>query len=130
MIEEGIVAYLTTYPALVALQSTRLYPVTLPQSPTLPCMKFQRVSGPLEYTHSGQSAWAEARFQFDCWGDTPLIAKQLAQSLKSALSGFKGTLGMIDIYAAFIENDVDDFDEETGVFRQIVDVMFEYKEAG
>lgn len=129
MIEEGLIAYLTTHPLLVVMQETRVYPDRLPQAPTLPATVFFSVSDPSEYSHSGTSAWKQQRFQFDCWADNPLDAIRLKNTLRDALSGYRGMMGNTEIYAAFAENSRTFDDDETGLFRRILEINFEYREA-
>jgi hypothetical protein len=128
MIEEGIIAYLTTYNPLVAMQSTRIYPDRLPQTPTLPATVFLSISDPEEYNQSGPSEWKEQRFQFDCWADNPLDAIKLKNTLRDAVSGFKGMMGTTEVYAAFADNGRTMDDDETGLYRRILEVLFQYKE--
>ena len=128
MIEEGIVSYLTTYAPLVALQAERVYPDRLPQDPTVPATVFLSLSDPDDYSHSGATGYKEQRFQFDCWGTDPLAAIRLKNTLKRALRGYKGMMGNTEVYATFIEGGRAFDDDETGLFRRIVEVLFQYKE--
>jgi hypothetical protein len=129
MIETDIINYLVTHAPLVALQGTRVYPDRLPQDPTLPATVFLSISDPSNYSHSGASAWHEQRFQFDCWGNTPTDAIRLKNTLRQALSGYKGMMGNTEIYATFAENARPLNDDETGLFRRVLEIAFQYKEA-
>lgn len=128
MIEEGIVEYLTTYSPLVALQALRVWPDMLPQSPILPATVFLSISDPSAYSHTGETM-KEQRFQFDCWATTPLEAIRLKNTIRQAFRGFKGMLGSTEVYAAFPENSRPLDDDETGLYRRIIEVLFQYKEA-
>lgn len=46
---------------------TRVYPVKLPQNPTLPAMSIQRVSGVRYQSLRGRASLARPRYQFDIW---------------------------------------------------------------
>lgn len=129
IIEQGLTVFLTTYPPLMDLQGTRLYPDNLPQSPTLPATVYQRISGVVDYSQSGQSEPQNARFQFTCWAVDPLAAKLLARVLKTAVSGYRGLMGTVEIQEAFVENETGGQEPDTGLYREIVDVIFGFKEA-
>ncbi|MBI5964936.1 MAG: hypothetical protein HY863_15765 [Chloroflexi bacterium] len=129
MIETSIVTYLTTHAPLVAMQETRVWPDRLPQDPTVPATVFFSVSDPTDYSHSGPSAWKEQRFQFDCWANNPLEAIELKNRTRRAFSGYKGMMGTTEIYAAFVENARTMDDDETGLYRRVLEVLFQYKEA-
>lgn len=129
MIEQGIVIFVRTHAPLVALQGTRIYPDALPQEPTLPATVFFSISDPSDYSHGGQSSWKEQRFQFESWAKDPLAAITLKNALRSALGGFKGMMGATEVYAAFVENGRTLDDDETGVYRRVLEIVFQYKEA-
>lgn len=126
MIEQDLVTFLTTRPALTAIQDTRVYPDRLPQSPPLPAMVFFSISDPASYTHDGETL-KEERFQFDCWAKDPLTAIRQKNELRNACSGFKGMMGDTYIEAAFFENSRTLDDDETGLYRRIAEIVFHYK---
>ena len=128
MIEAGLVTYLSEYAPLTALIGTRLYPDRLPQSPTLPAVVYFSVSDPGSYSHDGETDWREEIFQFDCWGVTPLEAISVKNALRGALSGYKGMMGSVTVEAAFVQGGRTMDDDETGLFRRILEVVFQYKE--
>lgn len=128
MLSEGIRTYLVSYSQLAALIGARFYPMVLPQTPTLPAMVWARISGPREYSHSGDSQLAFSRYQFTSWSADLAEARQVAQALISAMSGYSGPMGNEIVYAAFVENDIDDYDQETGLYSVIVDVTMWAKE--
>lgn len=128
MIEEGITAYLKTYTPLVVIQGTRVWPDILPETPELPATTFISISDPSSYTHTGE-AMKEQRFQFDCWAKDPLTAIRLKNTIRQAFSGFRGMMGSTEVYAAFPENSRPMDDDETGLYRRIIEVLFHYKEA-
>lgn len=129
MIEQGIVTFVRAHTPLTALQGTRIYPDSLPQEPTLPATVFFSISDPSSYSHDGQSSWKEQRFQFEAWAKDPLAAITLKNTLRSAFGGFKGMMGATEVYAAFVENGRTLDDDETGVYRRVLEIVFQYKEA-
>lgn len=128
-VEEGLYAYLAAHAGLSALIGTRLYPVTLPQTPTLPAVIYQRVSGPEVYSHQGFSNLVTPRFQFDCRGLTYASAKAVAAQVKAALRGYKGLMGTVSVNGARIENDLDASDPELGHYSVLIDAVIPHTEA-
>lgn len=120
--------YLQTISALTTLVSTRMYPLRLPQKPTLPALVIQKIARPRVYSHSGDSNLANPTYQISCWAETHEGAVALEVQLETALTGFSGTMGAETVYAAFIANVLDDFEPDTALYRQIVDVEFWHKD--
>jgi hypothetical protein len=95
-VDEGLIAYLQNYAALVALVSTRVYLMTIPQAATLPCMTVTRISTPRTLTHdsAGTSGLlAHPRFQFNAYATTYASAKAITDVLRAALNGKTGSIG-------------------------------------
>jgi hypothetical protein len=121
VLEEGLYTYLTTYAGLVSLISTRVYIQAMPQGVTLPCMTFQRVSTPRSHTHDTGGAGndlASPRFQFDAWATTQKSAKAIADQIRAALNGKKGTIATgVSINAALVNDEVPSYESDTKLFR-------------
>lgn len=128
IIEEAIVAYLTTYSGLSALISTRLYPLRLPENPTYPAVTYQRISGPRVQSHSGPSGLAFPRFQFDCYGTSYLGSKAVEKQVRAALEGYKGTMGMVNVSSALSQDDRDFYDPNTRIWRVSIDFIIGHEE--
>ncbi len=120
--------YLQTIAGLTNLVSTRMYPVRLPQKPTMPALVIQKIARVREYSHSGDSNLANPTYQFDCFAVTHEGAVALQVQVEAALSAFSGTMGSETVYSAFIANVLDNFETETALYRQIVDVEFQHKD--
>lgn len=120
-VDEGLIAYLQGFAGLVALISTRVYLMRIPQTATLPCLTVTRVSTPRELCHdtSGSTgALAHPRFQFDAWATTYASAKAINDQVRAALNGHTGTTGTgITIRAALVADEVPSFDPETKLYR-------------
>ena len=110
-IEEGIYGRLTTHAGLVALISTRTFEGGIPQSETLPCVTYNRISTPRVHTHdtSGSAGLAHPRFQFDAWALTYPAAKAITEQIRAALNGYVGTITVgtstIRIQAALVDDE-------------------------
>ncbi len=124
----ALFTYLQTQAGLTNLVGIRMYPVRLPQKPTLPALVIEKIAKPRVYSQSGDSNLANPTYQFDCWAKTHEDAVALQAELDLALSGFKGTMETTEVGAAFILNVIDDFEPDTALYRQIVDVEFWHKD--
>lgn len=130
VIEEALYAHLVGTAGVAALVSTRIYPQTIPQDVALPAIAYQRISGVREYSQSGPSQLAHPRFQLTCQAATYAGAKALANAVRAALSGYKGTMGGVGgvvVGGCFVVNETDGFElpGETQVVRLDVIVWHE-----
>lgn len=113
LIETALFAYLSE---LAGLVGARVYPLKLPQKPTLPAITYQRISGPHVHSHSGISGLARPRYQFTCWAEKYADAKATAEILRLALDGYKGTMGGaggVDVSGILSAGDGDIYDPDT-----------------
>lgn len=131
VIEEALYAHLAASAGVAALVSARIYPQTIPQDIALPAIAYQRISGVREYSHGGPSQLAHPRFQFTCQAATYAAAKSLANAVRAALSGYRGTMGGaggVVVGGCFMVNEVDGFElpGETNVVR--LDIVIWHEE--
>jgi|WetSurMetagenome_2_1015567.scaffolds.fasta_scaffold1120977_2 hypothetical protein len=124
VLEEGLLSYLMGYSGLTALVSTRVYLFKIPQSATLPCISFQRVSTPKILTMDSSGSGNDLSypsFQFDVWGNLYSTVKPICNQLLAALNGKTGNIGsganIINIQAALVTNEVPEYDAETNLYR-------------
>lgn len=116
------------------LVSTRIYPVILPQKPTLPAITFSKVSGVRMHNLSGTAGRAVARISFNCWATTYLGAQAVAAAVRASLDGFAGTLSDSGSPAETIrtnillDNEIDFYEDETGVYRILQDYTLSHTE--
>lgn len=131
---EGMVAALEADAGLGAVlggtgDAMRLYPLVLPESPTLPAVVYQRVSAPRSYVlNAGDVPYMRARYQYAVWADDYLEAEQTTDVLIAKLEGFRATLSSgerVDVVK--IENDLDTFEPDTGRSRRLVDAVWHYE---
>lgn len=133
-IEEGLVYHLKNTAGVSALVSTRVYGNRIPQGATLPCLTVTRISTPRVITHdtSGSAGTAHPRFQIDAWGELNGTVKSIADAVRAALNGFKGTMGVtntVTVQAAWIDDEKPDFDPETNLWRSQSDYVIWHEEA-
>lgn len=120
--EEGLYSYLSTYPGLVPLIGTRIYPLLLPQDPVLPAVTYQRISTPRMHAFE-RSFLPHPRFQFDCWATTFPAARAVAEQVKLALDVYMGAMGAETVQASILDGDRDIYEAEAKIFHSIVDAI-------
>ena len=68
----------------------------LPQPPTFPALRFQRISTIRKIAVDAETVGVtEATVQVDCLAETYIAAKELADSVRGVLHGYSGTWGEI-----------------------------------
>lgn len=121
MIEAAIRTHLIGDAGLAALVAARVYPVELPQRPTLPAITYQQISSlPTQTRDEAEAKHERTRFQFDCWAadyDSML-------AVRTALGAALGTLAQaanprIDV--ALKQNGHGGLDKPSGRWRATVD---------
>lgn len=130
-IEEALKAHLTANAGLVALIASRVYPVQLPQNPTLPAMVYNRISGERVQHMEGSSGLASPRFQFDSFGRTYAEAKGVSEALRLAVEGFSGTMGGVngpDVNSCLLQSDQDGYEDDLHVYWVSVDYIIWHTE--
>jgi hypothetical protein len=131
-IEEALYAHLTANAGVLALVSTRVYPLVIPQDIALPAIAYQRISGPRELAHDGPTGMARARIQITCQAATYTAAKAVAEAVRLALDGFRGPVAanseVLVVEIAALANELDGYEFETAATSVRVDYMLLYVE--
>jgi len=118
--ETDLKSFVTGGSALAAQIGTRMYPLQLPQEPTLPALTYFQVDDPPEYAHEGQAGIHHPRWQFDVWASTYLKAKQVADLLIARLHAWHSSNAS---YNAFIGAEQDFSEAERELYRVSVDAI-------
>ncbi len=113
---------------LTTLIVARLYPLILPQDPTVPAITYQVISGHRFHSTDGASGLSTPRIQFDCWAKTYLEAEALFEALRKRLDGFQGLAVSTKVQAAFFESERDDYDDAARLYRRSADFFVWYEE--
>lgn len=111
MIEQTVYAALTTGSPLPTAAGIRVYPVMMPQNPTLPAITYSRVSGVPIVSLDGMSGLDCVRLQIDCWASTYLAAKNLATQVRTEMATLNALLLL----------DVDGYEPDEKVYRVTMD---------
>lgn len=128
LIDQGVQSLLD------AVLSGKVYANLAPQNARAPFVTFHRISGQKIRHINGPSGLAQTVFQVDVYADANLESRQISDSIRLALDGYKGTvtigadsvrIGGVSMQAErdFIESSVD-----PKLYRSSVDYLFIYEE--
>lgn len=128
-IEETIVTKLTAHVGLSALIGARVYPVQLPQRPTLPAVTYQRISTAFYPTRDeAQSRLERPRFQLTVHGASYSSARAVAQQMRPALASIQQASNpRVDV--TLVQNEQDVFEAEPGRWLGIIDAFIWHEES-
>lgn len=101
---------------VAALVGTRVYPMMLPQTPTLPALSYQRVSSTEQ---NGTTTLRTTRYQVDCWAESYSVGQSLASAVKTAMEEW--TSGP-SVMMTEVINEIDDYEPDSGLYRVSIDV--------
>jgi hypothetical protein len=127
-IEAGLRAVLTGDAGVAALVGGRIYPLRLPAKPIWPAIRYARVSTVLDRTVDGSLGRKVARFQIDCWDETPDGADTLARAVEAALAAFSGTSAGARILHSRLDNEQQAVEGKPTLYRVIQDFIVTYAE--
>lgn len=122
-VAETLQGYYAAHAGVAALVGARIYPIRWKQGTEFPCLTFQRISGALEYSHSGPSGLTPTRWQLTCWARTYTAAEALAIQVVAATNAYPGATGE----AAFAEFGPDAYNPEAALYQLPVDVTIEHR---
>lgn len=114
------------------LIGTRMYPLRLPQAPTLPAITYQWISGRHVQSMNDRSGLSGPRVQFTAWAATYLQAEAVFEALRKRLDGFSGMAGATRIYGALLDSDrdlpVEEVIPDTTIMGRIADFFVWHQE--
>ena len=124
--------FLESNGGLSALVSTRIYPMRLPQTATLPAITYQDVSLAVTQAHKEKSSLPRPRFQFTISGGTVESVDNVGTALKNAIDGYQGNMGtgsyITEVEACLLKNEFSNDDPETRLYLRYQDYVIQYKE--
>ena len=128
-LEQALFSRLDGFAGLTSLVVSRIYPLVLPQNPTLPAVTYQRIDGIREDGIAGSHGLAHPRIQIDSWGSTYTSAKDVATQVRTALYRQTWTEDTVAVLDAFIEDDRDFYEDDVKIFRVSQDFLIWHREA-
>lgn len=121
-IEEALVSHLKTK------LSAKLYPLKLPQKVTYPAITYQKISGEWSHSMGGDSGYANPYYQFVSYAKTYAEVKQTAKQLRQTMQNLSGVFNGVYIQAVLIENEIEDYEDETLLYSVLQEYMIFYKD--
>jgi len=116
VIEEALKTYLLSQSGLTALIGQRYYPVTIPQSCTLPAVAYQKISGARIHAFSADIG-SYPRMEFVCYGKTYESVSDVFEQLRSALQDYLNTTmggaGGLEVKAVLLDDEWDDYETDS-----------------
>jgi hypothetical protein len=100
--------------------SGRIYPMILPQDATLPACTYQRIDTMIEVSHDNNQSVQHPRVQFSVYDKRYGTARTQAEAIRDLFNGLISG----SFQATFIENVLDDVEEETQLRKSIVDIVY------
>lgn len=127
--EEALVARLQVDAGVLALVSTRIYPLITPQDVSMPAIAYQRISNVIDRTHSGFATRSVTRFQLTCQASSYAGAKALAVAVRRALESWVGAASDPAVMASFVDNESDGYGDNVQAPVVRMDVLIAHKES-
>ena len=121
--ETAVRAILAADGTVSGLVSSRIYPMKLPQGPTMPAITYSRVSGPRVETITGPSGLAHPRVQVDSWASTYAGVKALATAVRKALDGYRGTIASVRVGGIIMDGELDLYEPGVEEYRVTQDYV-------
>lgn len=140
MLSDGLNKLLTT--AVAAILATRVTPanqkatsgvflVQLPEAEPAPAIVLSQIAGETDFSLDGPSDLRFVRWQFTCYGRTPILAKQLQRAVRQALEAFTGELSdgsAIESMECVLETDA--FQYAPSLFTAPLDMHISFHDSG
>lgn len=134
-IEDLIFGRLSAFSGVTAIvgsgSSARIFPGFAEQDTAPPYIVYQRVAGPRVTVLDGASGLAQPVYQIDAYAGTKDAAKALADQIRIALNGFRGTVGSETAKGSTLLDDRDIFEGSTDprLYRVSADFRISHDEA-
>ena len=106
----------------------RYYPIRLQSGTALPATTYGVVSNERRRTLGGDQATPVARLSLRHWANSYSDAYSVATAVRKALVDFRGVVNADVILTSALDNELDQFDDESGKYSVIQDFLFTYRE--
>jgi len=93
-----------------------------------PVATYNKIANSQGYTHQGKDGIGREIFQISCWAETFASAEILRDNVKDILDSYTGTVEGVNVKTVFNVNENDLYENETGIYQNIVDFEFIFEE--
>lgn len=97
MIENALYSILSNDAAVIALVSTRIYPMQAPQGAALPYIAYSRDSTDHVEVLGGSHGLARAMVSIESFATTYLAVRNIAEKVRLAIQGLQGTHASVSV---------------------------------
>ena len=111
---------------LLALVSTRVYPLVYPTNATFPCITYRLISGYHEDVVNEQII--TSRIQFDVWSYNYETTGNVAGELLRLFHFLGGTINGQEILSAKVDLVFDTFEQNIKAHRKVIDIRIVHKD--
>jgi hypothetical protein len=119
MTESEVYSLLKNDIGVNALISGRVSPLVAPQDIITPYITYRVITGMKIQCLGGEIFQGDYRMQLDCYSTTYVNVKAVSQAVKACLIGFMSSSEI---------NIIDDYDDETLLFKQVIDFKIKDKD--
>lgn len=126
--KSSLITYLNTETNVTNLVGGRIRNVYAEQNDALPYIVVHNIDAIHEHHMASASGFIQGRFQFDCYGESPISAMNVAEQLRQSLDGFRGTMGDVFVSSCLLDAERDDITQpiegaHTGIYSVQQDYM-------
>src|SRR5262245_22104185 len=114
-------AFIIADPVVQSLIGTRMYPVTLPQKPTLPAVSYQVVGTTRSPVMQHDDEMPMTRVQINCWSLSAATADAVDEAIRQLFHDYQrqeigGSPGVL-VAGVFVDGYLTDFEPDTLLYR-------------
>jgi len=132
VIESALLSYLISFAGLTALISNRVYPLKLPQTPTLPAVVLQKIDG-VRLTGFSADIGVQSRIQVTAWATSYSAASSVVEQVRTATQNYMnqtmGGAGGVLVKNIEFDEGPDTYEDGTGRYGKIIDLIIWHTEA-
>ncbi len=129
--EQALVKKMEATTAITNLVGTRIYPNIIPQDASLPAIAYKTTASSEMIAHDKTLILQKVTVQMTVRAATYASGKSVIAALKSTFRGFTGSMGGtggITVYFTALENELDEYDKDSGHGTSRIDIRSNYKE--
>lgn len=130
--EQALFALLTGNAAVNAAVAGRVYPIVMPDDPTLPCITYQRTSAVRQHHMEGRGNLTNGEYTIDVWAyqEPSGMAEisDISAKIRACMDGLRASLSGVDVQAILSLNETDIYESEVKVFRRTMRFRIIFRE--
>jgi hypothetical protein len=122
-VESTLADMLAADATVSALVAGRIYALAAPQNTAFPFVTYAIETEAQARHMGGTSSLERSQFEARCWAATYEGARDLAQAARAALNGFADERAVPPIHSMVFFARRDQFDEASGAFGRVVEIV-------